>query len=57
MTLAASIENSNKIAPPEDIEIEKPEQEEKSHDLGFVSYVLLGVIVAVVSLVFLYLII
>ena len=58
MTLAASLEQTEKVVPVDEVETTRgSSQEEKSRDLGFVSYVLLGVIVAVVSLVFLYLII
>lgn len=58
MTLAASLEQTEKVVPVDEVETTRGSSlEEKSRDLGFVSYVLLGVIVAVVSLVFLYLII
>ena len=57
MTLAASISQSQSADVPLVDEEKTPEVQENIHDFGFVSYVLLGVIVAVVSLVFLYLII
>ncbi len=57
MTLAASISQSQSADVPLVDEEKTPEVQENSYDFGFVSYVLLGVIVAVVSLVFLYLII
>lgn len=57
MTLAASIARDEKVEMPSSTEVEIGEKEEQTHEFGFVSYVLLGVIVAVVSLVFLYLII
>ena len=57
MTLAASISQSQSADVPLVDEEKVSEVQENSHDFGFVSYVLLGVIVAVVSLVFLYLII
>ena len=57
MTLAASISQSQNADVPLVDEEKVSEVQENSHDFGFVSYVLLGVIVAVVSLVFLYLII
>ena len=57
MTLAASIAQDEKVEMPSSTEVEIGEKEEQTHEFGFVSYVLLGVIVAVVSLVFLYLII
>ena len=57
MTLAASISQNQGTDVPLVDEEKVSEVQENSHDFGFVSYVLLGVIVAVVSLVFLYLII
>lgn len=57
MTLAASISQNQGTDIPLVDEKKDIEIQEKTHEFGFVSYVLLGVIVAVVSLVFLYLII
>lgn len=57
MTLAASISQNQGTDIPLVDEKKGTEIQEKTHEFGFVSYVLLGVIVAVVSLVFLYLII
>ena len=57
MTLAASIAQDEKVEMPSSTEVEIGKKEEQTHEFGFVSYVLLGVIVAVVSLFFLYLII
>ena len=57
MTLAASISQNQGTDIPLVDEEKDTENQEKTHEFGFVSYVLLGVIVAVVSLVFLYLII
>lgn len=57
MTLAASISQNQGTDISLADEKKDTEIQEKTHEFGFVSYVLLGVIVAVVSLVFLYLII
>ena len=55
--IVALVSQDEKVEMPSSTEVEIGEKEEQTHEFGFVSYVLLGVIVAVVSLVFLYLII